>query len=75
MNVMRLKLSLSQEEPEVNNIFTEQEQDFLEVIQCTVIGATEKQKNPYPKRTLAWAAWTIARMAGWSGYKKIRKPS
>lgn len=74
MNVMRLKLSLSQEEPEVNNIFTEQEQDFLEVIQCTVIGATEKQKNPYPKRTLAWAAWTIARMAGWSGYKSHGPP-
>ena len=27
-----------------------------------------KQKNPYPKGTLAFAAWVIARLGGWTAY-------
>jgi hypothetical protein len=50
------------------SIFSEEEQDFIEVLQTKVEGETLKQKNPYPKKSLAWAAWTIARIAGWTGY-------
>lgn len=74
LHVMRLKLSLTQEEQEAESFFTDEEQDFLEVLQSTVEGATQKQKNPYPNRSLAWAAWTIARVAGWSGYKSHGPP-
>jgi hypothetical protein len=37
-------------------------------------GRTEKQKNPHPRNTLAWAAWCIARLGGWNGYAKERPP-
>ena len=29
---------------------------------------TERQKNPHPPDTLAFAAWIIARLGAWTGY-------
>jgi hypothetical protein len=37
-------------------------------------GKTAKQKNPHPRDTLAWAAWHIARLGGWTGYTSERPP-
>ena len=37
-------------------------------------GKTAKQKNPHPPKTLAWAAWGIARLGGWKGYQSERPP-
>lgn len=68
IHVMNLKLSLNQEDILSETMFSEQEEEFLETLQNKVEGATLKQKNPYRKKTLAWAAWTVARIAGWSGY-------
>ena len=31
-------------------------------------GKTERQKNPHPKASLAYAAWVFARLGGWTGY-------
>jgi len=31
-------------------------------------GKTARQKNPHPRRTLAYASWVCARLGGWSGY-------
>jgi hypothetical protein len=49
--------------------FTDKEQAVLEVLVREYEGATQKQKNPYPKGTLAWGTWIIARMGGWTGYQ------
>lgn len=37
-------------------------------------GATAKQKNPFPKSSLGWASWIIARIGGWKGYQSQRPP-
>ncbi len=37
-------------------------------------GTTQAQKNPHPPRSLAWAAWAIAKLGGWDGYKSSRPP-
>lgn len=37
-------------------------------------GRTAKQRNPHPVESLAWAAWAIARLGGWSGYASERPP-
>jgi hypothetical protein len=74
LHVMKLKLALTQDECLATTVFSEEEQEFIEVLQTKVEGATLKQKNPYPKKTLAWAAWTIARVAGWTGYSSHGPP-
>ena len=40
----------------------------LEAICQTLEGKTERQKNPHPKGTLAYATWVCARLGGWTGY-------
>ena len=30
--------------------------------------------KPHPVRSLAWAAWIIARLGGWKGYPSERPP-
>ena len=45
-----------------------QDRDALEAVSATLEGKTEKQKNPHPKGSLAFAAWVCARLGGWTGY-------
>jgi hypothetical protein len=45
-----------------------------EVIGPTLEGKTERQKNPYPPRSLAWLAWIAARLGGWNCYYKPPGP-
>ena len=40
----------------------------LRAINDTQQGNTEKLKNPFDPDSLAWYAWIVARMGGWSGY-------
>ena len=40
----------------------------LEAVCATLEGKTDRQKNPHPKPTLAYAAWVCARLGGWTGY-------
>jgi hypothetical protein len=35
-------------------------------------GRTKLQSNPHPPRSLAWAAWIIARLGGWDGYPRTK---
>lgn len=48
--------------------FEPDDQPVLEAISIKLEGKTARQKNPYPKGSLAFAAWVIARLGGWDGY-------
>jgi hypothetical protein len=47
---------------------------ILEALQVELEGKTAKQKNPYPIHSIAWLAWIIARLGGWTGYASERPP-
>jgi hypothetical protein len=48
--------------------FEPADQPILEAVSAQLEGATARQKNPHPKGSLAFAAWVIARLGGWTGY-------
>jgi hypothetical protein len=54
--------------------FSEQQQQCLSSLSPTLEGTTHKQQNPYPRASLPWATWLIARLGGWSGYSSQRVP-
>lgn len=54
--------------------FSLEEVEVLDAINKDVQGKTTLQKNPHRKNTLAWAAWVIAKLGGWSGYASHKPP-
>lgn len=48
--------------------FDPADQPILEAVSMQLEGKTVRQKNPYPTGSLAFAAWVIARLGGWTGY-------
>jgi hypothetical protein len=54
--------------------FTPNEIDTLAALEKRFKGRTRLQSNPYPKKSLAWAAWIIAKLGGWNGYASSRPP-
>jgi hypothetical protein len=54
--------------PPASRIFDEAQIRVLRALQKKLQGRTQKQQNPYPIDTLAWASWTIARLGGWTGH-------
>jgi hypothetical protein len=55
-------------------VFTPEEIDALAAINKKLKGRTELQKNQHRPNTLAWAAWIIAKLGGWTGYASHRPP-
>ena len=47
---------------------------MLEALQVRLEGKTAKQKNPHAGHSMAWLAWIIARLGGWTGYASERPP-
>jgi hypothetical protein len=54
--------------------FTPAEIEVLTALIPQLEGKTELQRNPYPPRSLAWAAWAIAKLGGWDGYPRSKPP-
>ena len=50
------------------DVFDPHDQPALEAVCATLEGRTERQKNPHPPGSLAYAAWVCARLGGWTGY-------
>jgi hypothetical protein len=72
---MRICLNVEEGEPLPTNIcFTQEEMQCIEMQSNNLEGKTQKQKNPYDRSTLQYATWVIARLGGWKGYAKERKP-
>jgi len=55
-------------------VFSAPEIQALEALAPELEGKTQAQKNPHPRRSLAWAAWIIAKLGGWDGYPSSRPP-
>jgi Transposase DDE domain len=58
----------------VSDGFNEIEVRVLRRIEQSLPGKTAKQLNPQPPDSLAWAAWIIARLGGWTGYASQKPP-
>jgi len=48
--------------------FDPADQPILEALSTQLEGRTERQKNPHPRGSLAFAGWVIGRLGGWTGY-------
>jgi Transposase DDE domain len=51
-----------------SRVFDSGQIEVLHALQKKLQGRTPKQQNHHAPETLAWAAWTIARLGGWTGY-------
>jgi hypothetical protein len=52
----------------LTDAFDPDDQRILEAVSDRLEGKTARQKNPHPPDTLAFAAWVIARLGGWTAY-------
>lgn len=52
----------------LGDAFEPSDHAILEAVSADLAGNTERQRNPHPKGSLAFAAWVIARLGGWTGY-------
>ena len=53
---------------QLTDAFEPADQPILEAVSAQLEGTTARQKNPHPKGSLAFAAWVIARLGGWTSY-------
>ncbi len=53
-----------------SEFFQEEELLCLQELLPRCEGKTQRQKNPYPGRSVAWAIWIIARLGHWHGSGK-----
>jgi len=52
--------------------FNENQIQVLAALATKYEGRTKLQSNPHPAKSLAWAAWIIARLGGWDGYPRTK---
>ena len=52
--------------------FNEEQIELLAALATKYRGRTALQTNPHPAKSLAWAAWIIARLGGWDGYPRTK---
>jgi hypothetical protein len=55
-------------------VFSPEEIEVLKAINTKLQGKTTLQMNPHRNQTLAWAAWAIAKLGGWTGYASHKPP-
>jgi len=63
-----LALAAASPAPPADRVFSFEQIEVLKALQKKLQGRTRKQQNPFAVNSLAWAAWTVARLGGWTGY-------
>ncbi len=58
----------------IGDAFGDEQARVLAAIERQLPGKTAKQSNPHPPGSLAWAAWIVARLGGWTGYASQKPP-
>ena len=75
LRVMQLYLAYEEENSQdIEEVFSKDEIECLHAINTNHIVKTEKTHNPYNAQKLSWASWIIARLGGWKGNTRQRKP-
>jgi hypothetical protein len=74
LRINQLRLAREDTRQEASIVFNAEQIKLLHVLTPRYEGNTQIQKNPYPKESLAWGVWTIARLGGWKGYSKSESP-
>lgn len=75
MTTMSLKMAYdSNHQVKATVQFSKDELFFMQALNATLEGNTQKQKNPFEKTSLAYCSWVCARLSGWSGYASQGKP-
>jgi len=74
VRTLQLVEGRDQADLDANLAFTVDPQTCLQHLEPNLEGKTKKQQNPYPKKSLPWSTWLIARLGGWSGYQSQRPP-
>ncbi len=74
LKIIQMKLAYDSEEEgqNIEEVFTQPEQECLKELNNRLEGKTDKLKNPYSRHQLKWATWIIGRLAGWKGYTSQR---
>ena len=52
----------------IEDAFEDEDKPLLAALSKSLEGSTQRQKNPHPKGSLAFASWVCARLGGWTGY-------
>lgn len=52
----------------IEDAFDPEDIPLIEAYCAQLEGKTERQKNPHPRGSLAYASWVCARLGGWTGY-------
>ena len=52
----------------LSDAFDPDDQPILEAVSARLEGKTERQRNPHSRGSLAFVAWVMARLGGWTGY-------
>jgi transposase len=76
LRILQMMLAYEDDnEQSIEEVFTKEEQQCLQMINEKEQGKTEKLKNLNKPQTLKWATWIISRLGGWKGYATSRKPT
>ena len=73
--VMQLRRAFDERQEQSSQaVFSPVEQECVAKLSGRLSGKTDKLRNPHQVGTLAFGAWVVARLGGWSGYASAAPP-